>query len=84
MPDVKSNQTYKSKLQDTNMNVFFIIENTFFESSERNMVLRSVPIIILSFANSNCDAFSLSAPSTAALMAAIFTRFAKSVSKRNN
>ncbi|KAJ0857061.1 hypothetical protein HanRHA438_Chr13g0585681 [Helianthus annuus] len=36
-------------------------------------------MIILSFANSNCAAFNLSEPSTAALMAATFTRFAKSV-----
>lgn len=52
--------------------------NTFFESSDMNIVFLSVPITILSFANSNCEAVSFSAPSTAALMAAIFTKFARS------
>lgn len=51
---------------------------TFLDSSVTNIVLRSVPIIILSFANSNCFEFNFSAPSTAALIAATFTRFAKS------
>lgn len=51
---------------------------TFFDSSDKNRVFLSVPIIILSFANSNCAAVNFSAPSTAALMAAIFTRFARS------
>lgn len=48
------------------------------------MVFRSVPIIILSFANSNCAAVTFSAPSTAALMAATFTKFARSSSRRYN
>ena len=52
--------------------------HTFFDSSDKNIVFRSVPMIILSFANSNCEAFNLSAPSTAALMAAMFTKFARS------
>lgn len=52
--------------------------HTFFESSDMNIVFRSVPITILSFANSNCVAVNFSAPSTAALMAAIFTKFARS------
>lgn len=47
-----------------------------------NIVFLSVPIIILSFANSNCVAVTFSAPSTAALMAAMFTKFAKSASKK--
>lgn len=44
-----------------------------------NIVFRSVPIIILSLANSNCAEVNLSAPSTAALMAAIFTKFERSI-----
>lgn len=54
---------------------------TFLESSDRNIVFLSVPIIILSLANSNCSAFNFSAPSTAALMAAIFTKLARSAPK---
>lgn len=53
---------------------------TFFESSDIYIVFLSVPIIILSFANSNCAAAMFSMPSTAALMAAIFTKFARSTS----
>lgn len=58
------------------------ISKTFFESSDRNIVFLSVPIIILSLANSNCAAFNFSAPSTAALMAAILTKLARSVDQK--
>lgn len=54
---------------------------TFLDSSDKNIVFLSVPIIILSFANSNSEAVSLSAPSTAALMAAMLTMFARSIAK---
>ena len=50
----------------------------FFDSSDMNIDFLSVPMMIRSLANSNCDAFNLSAPSTAALIAAMFTRFARS------
>lgn len=43
-----------------------------------NIVLRSVPISILSLAYSNSVAVNFSKPSTAALMAAMFTKFARS------
>jgi len=43
-----------------------------------NIDFLSVPMIIRSLANSNCAAVNLSAPSTAALIAAMFTRFARS------
>lgn len=55
-----------------------ILEYTFFESSDTNIVFLSVPMTIRSFANSNCSEDNFSAPSTAAFMAAIFTRFARS------
>lgn len=61
------------------MITLFPCHHTFFDSSDTNIVLRSVPIIILSFANSNCPADNFSAPSTAALIAATLTKFAKSV-----
>lgn len=57
--------------------------HTFFDSSDINIVFRSVPIIILSFANSSWVAVSFSAPSTAALMAAILTKFARSGKEEN-
>lgn len=43
-----------------------------------NIDFLSVPMIIRSLANSNSAAVNLSAPSTAALIAAMFTRFARS------
>lgn len=54
------------------------VEHTFFDCSDINIVLRSVPIIILSLANSNSEVVNFSPPSTAALMAAMFTKFARS------
>lgn len=43
-----------------------------------NIDFLSVPMIIRSLANSNCIAVNLSAPSTAAFIAAMFTRLARS------
>lgn len=57
-------------------------KHTFFDSSDMNIVFRSVPISILSLANSNSVAVNFSPPSTAALMAAIFTKFARSDRKK--
>jgi hypothetical protein len=53
-------------------------KHAFLESSDMNIDFLSVPMIIRSLANSNCAAVNLSAPSTAALIAAMFTRFARS------
>lgn len=57
-------------------------KHAFLDSSEMNIDFLSVPMMIRSLANSNCEAVNLSAPSTAALIAAMFTRFARSNRKR--
>lgn len=71
-------QTTIYKLKGLNQFSQHIHTHTFFDSFDMNIVFRSIPIIILSFANSNCTAADFSVPSIAAWMAAMFTRFARS------
>lgn len=70
------NHNYKQKHEQTDSKVNDM--HTFFDSSDTNIVFLSVPITILSLANSNCLLVNLSAPSTAAFMAAMLTKFARS------
>ena len=77
-------QPYKLQVQTLPWIVSSNDMHTFFDSSDMNIVFRSVPITILSFANSSWVAVSFSAPSTAALMAAILTKFARSDKEEKN